>query len=116
MSSILVDPSSLANLLQMLAYKPMGYSPSTLENPRHPLSRFNGATTTFLGDVVLPIQADPVTLSVQFSMVDDFSLCNAIKRCPWLHKMKVIPFTYHQMVSYLTKVRQVNLLGSQLTV
>ncbi|KAL6325925.1 hypothetical protein AAG906_038416 [Vitis piasezkii] len=40
---------------------------------------------------------NPVTLSVQFSMVDDFSLCNAIKGRPWLHKMKVIPFTYHQM-------------------
>ena len=32
----------------------------------------------------------------------------------WLHKMKVIPSTYHQMVSYLIESGQVDLLGSQL--
>lgn len=30
---VLIDPSSSVDLLQMLAYKQMGYSPSTLENP-----------------------------------------------------------------------------------
>ncbi|KAL6350500.1 hypothetical protein AAG906_019147 [Vitis piasezkii] len=79
----------------------MGYSPSNLENPGHLLSRFNGATTTSLGDVVLPIQVDPITLSVRFSMVDDLSPYNSIIGCVWLHKMKFIPSTYHQMVSYL---------------
>ncbi|RVW14285.1 hypothetical protein CK203_095375 [Vitis vinifera] len=32
----------------------------------------------------------------------------------WIHKIKVIPSTYHQMVSYLTEKGQVNLLSSQL--
>ena len=32
----------------------------------------------------------------------------------WLYKMKVIPSTYYEMVSYLTEVGQVDLLGSQL--
>ena len=32
----------------------------------------------------------------------------------WLHKIKVILSIYHQMVSYLTEVGQVDLLGSQL--
>ena len=78
MRRILVDPGSSIDLLQMSAYKQMGYSPSTLKNPGHLLSGFNGATTTSLGDVVLPVQAGPVTLNVQFSMVDDLSLYNAI--------------------------------------
>ncbi|RVW21051.1 hypothetical protein CK203_113591 [Vitis vinifera] len=50
----------------------------------------------------------------QPTQFDDLSLCNAIKGRPWLHKMKVIPSMYHQMVSYLTEVGQTNLLGSQL--
>ena len=32
----------------------------------------------------------------------------------WLHRMKVVPSTYHEMVSYLTENEQVDLLGSHL--
>lgn len=55
MRRILVYPGSSTNLFQMLAYKQIGYSPSSLENPRRLLFGFNRAMTTFLGDVVLPI-------------------------------------------------------------
>ena len=76
--SVLVDLGNSADLLQMSAYKQMNYLPSALENLERLLSGFNGATTTSLGDVVLPIQASPITLNVQFSMVDDLSPYNAI--------------------------------------
>ena len=46
---------------------------------------------TSLCNVVLPIQAGPITLNVQFLVVDDLSPCNAIMGCAWLHRMKVIP-------------------------
>ena len=75
---VLVDPSSSVDLLQMSAYKQMGHSPSVLENLGRLLSGFNGATTTSQGDVVLPVQVGPVTLNVQFSMVEDLSHFNAI--------------------------------------
>ena len=75
---ILVYSSSLANLLQMSAYRQVGYSPSALKNPGCLPSEFNGATTTSLGDVVLPVQVGRITLSVRFSVVDDISPYNAI--------------------------------------
>lgn len=109
---ILVNTDSLADLLQMLAYKQMAYSPSALENLRHLLFRFNRATTTSLGDVVLPVQVGPTTMSLRFCVVDDLPPYNTIMGRVWLHKMKSIPFTYHQMVSYLTDAGQVDLLGN----
>ena len=111
---ILVYSSILAGLLQMSAYKQMGYSLSALENPGRLLSGLNGATTTSLGDVVLPVQAGSITLNVRFLVVDDLSRYNGIMGRAWLHRKKVIPSTYHKMVSYLTKEEQVDLLGSQL--
>ena len=75
---VLVDLGSLGDLLQMSTYKQMDYSPSALENPWHLLSKFNGATTPSLGDVVLPVQAGPITLNIQFSVVNDLSPYNAI--------------------------------------
>lgn len=63
---------------------------------------------------MLPIQAGPVTLNVQVSIVEDLFPFNAISGRTWLHGMKAIPYTYHQMVSYLTEHGQIDLYGSQL--
>lgn len=52
---ILVDPGVSTDLLQMSAYKKMGFPSFDLENPEQILSGFNEASTTSLGDVVLPV-------------------------------------------------------------
>ena len=111
---VLVDLGSSVDLLQMSVYKQMGYSPFALENLGRFLFGFNGDMTTFLGDILLPVQAGPITLNVQFLMADDLSPYNAIMGRAWLRRMKVIHFTYHQRVSYLIEEGQVDLLGSQL--
>ncbi|XP_034708879.1 uncharacterized protein LOC117931916 [Vitis riparia] len=111
---ILVDPGSSANLLQVAVIKQMGFISSSLENPRRTLSGFNGSSITSLGDAILPVQAGPVILNVLFSVVEDLSPFNAILGRTWLHRIKVIPSTYHQMVNFITQNGQINLYGSQL--
>ncbi|XP_034700912.1 uncharacterized protein LOC117925911 [Vitis riparia] len=111
---ILIDPGSSADLVQASVISHMGHNLVGLENPGRILSGFNGASTTSLGDIVLPVQAGPVTLNVQFSVVQDLSPFNVILGRTWLHCMKAIPSTYHQMVSFLTEDGQTNLYGSQL--
>ena len=98
----------------MSTYRQMGYSPSTLENPGRILIEFNEATTISLGNVVLPVQASPIIFNVYFLVIEDLSPYNAIMGWVWLHKMKVIPSMYHQMTSYLTEAKQVDLHGNQL--
>ena len=75
---------------------------------------FNEATTMTLGDVTLPVKAESITQQVLFSVVKDLGPYNATVSWTWLHSMKAVPSTYHQMVSYLTSARQVDLLSSQL--
>nr|CAN70869.1 hypothetical protein VITISV_029059 [Vitis vinifera] len=111
---ILVDPGNSADLVQASVISHMGRNLIGLENPGRILSRFNGTTTTSLGDIVLPVQGGPVTLNVQFSVVQDLSPFNVILGRIWLHHMKVIPSTYHQMVSFLTEDGQIDLYGNQL--
>lgn len=112
---ILVNLGSLTYLLQVSVVKQMGFMLSSLENPGQILSGFNGASTTFLGDIVLHFQTSLVTLNVQLFVVGDLSPFNAILGRTWLHNMKVIPSIYHQMVSFITKDGQIDLYGSQLT-
>ena len=63
---------------------------------------------------MLPIKVGHVTEQVLFSIIEDLGPYHAIMGRPWLHSMKVISSTYHQMVSYSTNVGQVDLLSSQL--
>ena len=114
MKRILVDPGSFADLMQVAVIKQMGFEPSSLENPGRTLSRFNGSSTTSLGDVTLPVQAGPIILNVIFFVVEDLSPFNAILGRTWLHGMKAIPSTYHQMVSFITQDGQIDLYESQL--
>ena len=111
---ILIDPGSSTDLLQELVISHMGRDLSGLENPRRILSGFNRAATTSLGDIVLPVQASPITINIQFYVVQDLSPFNAILGRTWMHYMKAIPSTYHQMVSFLTEDGQIDLYGSQL--
>lgn len=87
----------------------MGFIPSSLENPGRIVYEFNGASIISLGDIILPIQARLVTLNVKLSVVEDLSPSNAILGRTWLHNKKVIPSTYHQMVSFITQDGQIKL-------
>ena len=111
---VLVDPGSAVDLLQLPAFTQMKLSPGMLNSIGQILSGFNGATTTTLGDVTLPVKAEPVTQRVLFSVVEDLGPYNAIVGQTWLHSIKAMSSTYHQMVSYLTSAGQVDLLSSQL--
>ncbi|RVW96535.1 hypothetical protein CK203_029657 [Vitis vinifera] len=111
---ILIDPGSSADLVQASIVSHMGHSLTDLENPRRILSGFNGSSTTSLGDIVLSVQAGPVTRNVQFSVVQKLSPFNIILGRTWLHYMKAIPSTYHQLVSFLTNEGQIDLYSSQL--
>ena len=109
---VLVDPGSATDLLQLLAFNKMKLSIGMLNSAEQILYGFNSATTMTLGDVTLPIQAGPVTQQVLFSVVEDLGPYNATVGQNWLHSMKVVPLTYHQMVNYLTNMGQVDLLSS----
>ena len=111
-----IDPGSTTDLLQLSAFENMKLSSGMLNSTKWILFGFNDVTTTTLGDVAFPVKARPVTQQVLFSIVEDLGPYNAIMRRAWLYSMKVIPSTYHQTVSYLTNVGQVDFLGRQLAV
>ncbi|RVW75816.1 hypothetical protein CK203_055094 [Vitis vinifera] len=91
LSSSRSELGNSTDLLQMSTYGQMGLLSSILENPGRILFEFNRVSITSLGDVVLLVQAGPVTQNVQFSMVEDLFPLNTIMGRTWLHGMKVIP-------------------------
>ena len=108
----LVDPGSATDLLQLPAFRQMNISLDRLSSTGRILSGINGATIVTMGDITLSVRAGPVIHQILFSVVEDLGLYNAIIGRAWLHVMKVVSSTYHQMISYLTSARQVHLLSS----
>ena len=58
---VLVDLSSVTDLLQPPIFNQMNLSTRILNSTGRILSSFHGATTTTLGDIMIPAQAGPVT-------------------------------------------------------
>ena len=114
MHRVLVDPGNAADLLQLPTFRHMNISLDRLSSAGRILFGFNGATTVTMGDITLPVRVGLVVQQVMFSVVEDLGLYNAIVGRAWLYAMKVVPSTYHQMISYLTSTGQVDLLSSQL--
>ena len=108
------DPGSAADLLQLPAFRQMNISFDKLSLAGKILSGFNGATTVTMGDIAPLVKARQVVQQVLFSVVEDLGPYNSIVSRAWLHAMKVVPSTYHQMINYLTNAGQIDLLSSQL--
>ena len=111
---VLVDPSSAVELLHLPAFMQMKVPLNHLSSAGRVLSGFNGSTTLTVGDIALSVKVGPVTQQVLFLGVEYFGPYNAIVGRTWMHTMKEIPSTYHQTISYLTALGQVDLQGSQL--
>ena len=94
---VLVNPGSAADLLQLPAFNQMKLSQLMLNSARRIIFGFNGTTTTAMGDITLPIQAGPVIRQVLFSVFEDLRTYNCIVGRAWLHSIKAVPSTYHQM-------------------
>nr|CAN68612.1 hypothetical protein VITISV_021131 [Vitis vinifera] len=116
--AVVQTPASLAALEVVINYKHVG-----LVNERHSSKRQRRIPQT---DELLTIRLkEPrafvirIQWSYNFSgrrvaLVDNLSPYNAIMGHAWLHRMKAILSTYHQMVSYLIEEAQVDLFGSLL--
>ena len=113
MKRILVDPGSVADLLYLPTLLRLGYKIDNLHNPRRVLVSFNGSQTSSLGEIVLPVTAGLVTALVPLTVIDESSSFNAILGRTWIHAMKVLSSSYHQMSSFQTSLGQIDIRGDQ---
>ncbi|XP_038678369.1 uncharacterized protein LOC119979810 [Tripterygium wilfordii] len=68
-----------------------------LLHPHH-----NALVSHSSGEVTLPIYAPWLNKQIRFSILDSLSDYNAILGHHWLHAIRVVPSTYHQILRYPT--------------
>nr|XP_009596401.1 uncharacterized protein LOC104092494 [Nicotiana tomentosiformis] len=67
-----------------------------------PLTEFNLASATTRREILLPMNVEGVMKTTLFEVVDDDMGYNIISGRPWLHEMKNVPSTYHQLLKFPT--------------
>ncbi|KAK0575202.1 hypothetical protein LWI29_035397 [Acer saccharum] len=100
---ILIDNGSSCNILFNSALREMQVDESKLSRGTTMLTGFSGEQKSTLGEIVLPVYAEGVNLYINFLVLDCQSPYNAILGRPWIHELKAIPSTYHQLIKFLTK-------------
>ncbi|XP_058208180.1 uncharacterized protein LOC131321193 [Rhododendron vialii] len=96
----LCNEGSCTEVLYYDAFKKLGLTQSDLEQSMTPLVGFGVGAVWPLGKVTLPVRVGTVVLRTDFLVVDVPSSYNAIIGRAWLHKMRAISSTYHQMVRF----------------
>ena len=111
MKRILVDLGSVVDLLYLPTLLRLGYKPDNLRSPRTVLVSFYGTQTNSLGEIVLPVIAGLIIALVLLTVVDEPLSFNAILGRTWIHAMKALPSSNHQMQRFKTRLGQIDVRG-----
>ncbi|XP_070050927.1 uncharacterized protein [Nicotiana tomentosiformis] len=96
-----VDPGSSANIIQWGVLEQAKLNGSIILAIKL-LARFNLAKVTTRREILFPTNAEGVMKATIFEVVDGDMRYNIILGRPWLHEMRVLPSTYHQLLRFST--------------
>ncbi|XP_038699649.1 uncharacterized protein LOC119996942 [Tripterygium wilfordii] len=110
---MMVDQGSSAEIMYYSLFQKLGKTYADLiPVPTH-LVGLNVTPIWPLGRIRMPVTAGPRTVEVDFVVIDLPSTYNAIMGRTWLHVMKVVPSSYHQMLKFPFGEKVVEIRGDQ---
>ncbi|XP_070022656.1 uncharacterized protein [Nicotiana sylvestris] len=109
---VLIDPGSSANNIEWRVLEQDKLTESIIPATKLFIG-FNLASVTTQGEILLPMKVEGVIKMTLFKVIDDDMGYNIILGRPWLHKMKVVPLTYHQLLKFPTSEGIKQIKGDQ---
>lgn len=97
---ILVDNGSATNIMMLQTLKETGLTENDMTKKCTTLVGFSGETKRTIGKISLPTYAQVINLLQRFLVIDGESTYNIIMGRPWIHDLKPIPSTYHQVLKF----------------
>ncbi|XP_009764476.1 uncharacterized protein LOC107782259 [Nicotiana tabacum] len=98
---VLVDPGNSANFIQWRVLEQAKLTGSIIPAIKL-LAGFNLKSVTTRGEILLPTNAKGVRKTTLFEVVDGDIGYNLILGRSWLHEMKDVLLTYHQLLKFST--------------
>nr|XP_016513058.1 PREDICTED: uncharacterized protein LOC107830089 [Nicotiana tabacum] len=96
-----IYPESLANIIKWRVLEQVKLTTNIVTVTKL-LVGFNLTSLTTRGEILLPTQAEKVTKTTPFEVVDGDMGYNVIFGRPWIHEIRVVPSIYHQLLKFPT--------------
>ncbi|XP_060200295.1 uncharacterized protein LOC132628534 [Lycium barbarum] len=98
---ILIDLGSSANIIQWRVVEQLGLLNQIVPAARV-LSGFNMASKTTKGEISLPVNIAGTIRQTVFYVIEGEVKYNVLLGRPWIHSMRVVPSTLHQILRFST--------------
>nr|XP_009802102.1 PREDICTED: uncharacterized protein LOC104247715 [Nicotiana sylvestris]XP_016459873.1 PREDICTED: uncharacterized protein LOC107783420 [Nicotiana tabacum] len=109
---VLVDLGSSDNIIRSEVIEQLGLLNQIVSIPRI-LHGFNMIGEEMKGEITLPINTSVTTQSTEFQVIDDNMRYNALLGRPWIHNIRAVPTTLHQVIRFLTRDGITTIHGEQ---
>ncbi|XP_070050187.1 uncharacterized protein [Nicotiana tomentosiformis] len=108
----LIDLESSANIIRSRCVEQLGLQDQIVPAAQI-LNGFNMASETTKGKIILPLNVAGTIQETKFHVIEGDMRYNALLGRPWIHNMRAVPSTLHQMLKFLTPDRVKMLCGEQ---
>ncbi|XP_060190752.1 uncharacterized protein LOC132620043 [Lycium barbarum] len=98
---ILIEPGSSANIIRWRVVEQLKLLDQIVPVARV-LSGFNMASETTKGEISLPVNIDGTIQQTVFYVIEGDMKYNALLSRPWIHSMRAVPSTLHQLLKFPT--------------
>ncbi|XP_059310070.1 uncharacterized protein LOC132061234 [Lycium ferocissimum] len=98
---VLIDPGRSANIIRWRVIEQLGLLDQIVPTIRV-LNGFNMACETTKGEITLPISMAGTTQQTKFYVIEGDMGYNALLGRPWIHLVRAVPSTMHQVLKFLT--------------
>nr|XP_016467506.1 PREDICTED: uncharacterized protein LOC107790115 [Nicotiana tabacum] len=99
---VLMDPGSLANIIRLEAIEQLGLLNRVVDVPRI-LHGFNMTGEVTNGEITLPIDTSGTIQNTEFQVIDGDMRYNALLGRPWIHSVRAVTSTLHQVIRFPTR-------------
>lgn len=110
---VLVENGSSANGLFVRTFQKMQLDEKRILKKNVSLVGFSGEMSTSKGEIDLPVYGDGVNLNTTFLLVSTDLAYNIILGRQWIHAMRALPSSFHQIIKFSTKWGIFQIKGDQ---
>jgi len=109
---VLVDPGSSTNIIRSRVVEQLGLQDQIVPASRV-LNGFNMASETTKGEIILLVNVAGTIQDTKFHVIEGDMRYNELLGRPWIHNMRVVPSTLHQMMKFPTEEGVKTVYGEQ---
>ncbi|XP_070050941.1 uncharacterized protein [Nicotiana tomentosiformis] len=99
-SRVLIDNGSSTNICPLSTLQKLNIGTERIHMNNVCVRGSDGGAKYFVGDIMLELSIGPVEFTMEFQVLDMVVSYNLLLGRPWIHAVKAVPSSLHQMVKF----------------